>query len=74
MGSSFSNCWMASRPQGQRAGSRLLEAKRGKRWRERPVFQGRVDSGCEKKEETKGIIAAVAKAPAYVDQQIQVQL
>lgn len=45
MGSSFPICQGASRPWGQRAGGRWLEAKKCKRWRESPIFQGRVESG-----------------------------
>lgn len=38
--------WQAD-PYGQRVGSKWLEAKR---WGEKPIFQGLVDSGCEKEQ------------------------
>lgn len=36
-------------------GGRWLEAKRCRRWRERPIFQGRLDSRWEKKEGTERV-------------------
>lgn len=37
---------------GDRVGGRWLEAKRCKKCQVRPIFQGRVDSRCEKREGT----------------------